>query len=509
MKPYFETDAGVIHQGHVLEVLKSMEVESVHVCVTSPPYWGLRDYDLPPQIWGGDSACDHVWGDETIKTYAPKRDHNGVNDFGDTRGLEPSRAGFQTELKQGQFCQRCNAWLGSFGLEPTPELYIEHTVEIFRGVWRVLRKDGTVWINLGDSYAGGGGSGSHGGGYRGGHEKSPKAVADNPMCQPNRMHIPGLKPKDLCMIPARVALALQADGWWLRQDIIEEVEVYCPHCGWQLEERIWRHGQDREIIWKKPNSMPESVTDRCTKSHEYIFLLTKSAKYFYDAEAIKEDVTGNAHPRGDGVNPKAKGREKGKIKQNESFSAAVKDLVSKRNKRSVWTIPTHPMPEAHFATFPPKLIEPCILAGTSEKGCCKSCGANWVRVVEKTQSNQSNAAKAGTTIIGKGHVSSQVRENHDIRNGPCVESKTIGWEPGCRCNMGYPGFYLSPDDDAYVPCNTIPCTVLDPFGGSMTTAIVAYKHGRKFIMIELSKTYIDDIGIPRIEKETKQLKLWN
>lgn len=121
IKPYFETDAGIIYQGHVLEVLSGMEAESVHCVVTSPPYWGLRDYGLPPMIWGGDGACKHEWGDESIKKYVPKRDHDGANGFSETRGTEPARAGFKTELKQGQFCQRCNAWRGSFGLEPTPD----------------------------------------------------------------------------------------------------------------------------------------------------------------------------------------------------------------------------------------------------------------------------------------------------------------------------------------------------------------------------------------------------
>ncbi|KKN37431.1 hypothetical protein LCGC14_0763800, partial [marine sediment metagenome] len=271
-----------------------------------------------------------------------------------------------------------------------------------------------------------------------------------------------------------------------RQDIIEEVEVYCPHCGWQLEERIWRHGQDREIIWKKPNPMPESVTDRCTKSHEYIFLLTKSAKYFYDAEAIKEKMSPNTHSRGKNGKPAMTMQKTAKagsgIKNNDSFQAAMCDLPpgTKRNKRSVWNVATHPFPEAHFATFPPKLIEPCILAGTSEKGCCVECGSPWVRKNE--------------------YCSSVPLLQLDKVEPPIIESKTIGWEPTCS-HTGFGG-------PEYKGVKQKPCTVLDPFGGSMTTAIVAYKHNRKFIMIELSEAYINDIGIPRIEKEIKQLKLW-
>ncbi len=208
------------------------------------------------------------------------------------------------------------------------------------------------------SYATGGGKvgncpagGVQGERYRGDHGPDPKTKAIGPQTQPNRMPIAGLKPKDLCGMPWRVAFALQADGWYLRSD----------------------------IIWHKPNPMPESVRDRPTKAHEYLFLLSKSERYYYDADAIKEPTTGSAHHRGQGVNPKAEkwpnawsaesGRHDGvgngrfRPKQNESFSAAVVRTVERRNKRTVWSLATKPYPGAHFATFPPKLVEPCILAG--------------------------------------------------------------------------------------------------------------------------------------------------
>jgi site-specific DNA-methyltransferase (adenine-specific) len=253
--------------GDVLERLRQLPDESVQCVVTSPPYWGLRDYGTEGQI----------------------------------------------------------------GLEPTPQEYVAKMVDVFREVWRVLRSDGTCWVNLGDSYTSGGrgGNGSFADerpGWRGMPSEFGK-----------KRGIPGLKSKDLVGIPWRVAFALQADGWYLRSD----------------------------IIWHKPNPMPESVTDRPTKAHEYLFLLSKSERYYYDAEVIKEEVTGGAHSRGNGVNPKCAEMGTG-IKQNSSFSAAVADLVSSRNKRSVWTIPTQPFPEAHFATYPEKLVEPCILAGSKE-----------------------------------------------------------------------------------------------------------------------------------------------
>lgn len=198
-----------ILQGDCLDRLRELPDESVHCCVTSPPYWGLRDYGCAGQI----------------------------------------------------------------GLEKTPQEYVAKMVEVFSEVRRVLRDDGTCWVNLGDCYAtgagrvgacpGGGERGAKWAGYRGDRDKDPKATGIGPMTQPNRMPLPGLKPKDLVGIPWRVAFALQADGWYLRSD----------------------------IIWHKPSPMPESVTDRPTKSHEYIFMLSKSERYAYDAEAIKEPGT--------------------------------------------------------------------------------------------------------------------------------------------------------------------------------------------------------------------------
>ncbi len=295
-----------------------------------------------------------------------------------------------------------------------------------------------------------------------------------------------MKPKDLCGIPWMLAFALRADGWYLRSD----------------------------IIWEKPNPMPESVTDRPTKAHEYLFLLTKSAKYFYDNEAIKDpqeeyERRRRLREKAQGLNSTYQIASEGKTGQNaQSKSGAVKNVQRRhelaesgtRNKRTVWTIPTQPVPEAHFATFPEKLIEPCILAGTSERGCCVECGAPWFRVVEKSRTKETpNMSESRAEQRGKDSTFVMpVRYE--------TTSKTIGWKPSCECLSDDP---LDGIDGARgAPFDTKPCTVLDPFGGAMTTAIVAHRHGRKFIMIELSQTYIDEIGIPRIEKATKQ-KGWN
>lgn len=380
--------------GDCMEGMKSLPDGSVHCCITSPPYWGLRDY-----------GCD-----------------------------------------------------GQIGLEATPDEFIARMVAVFRELRRVLRDDGTLWLNLGDSYSNdtkwGGTSGgknytSAAGGYQGqrvrrGKDCDPKRGIAAPGQPMEVCRAPGLKPKDLCGIPWRVALALQADGWWLRQD----------------------------IIWAKPNPMPESVTDRCTKAHEYVFLLSKAERYYYDAEAVKEAASENTHSRGSGTSPKNEleaeltGRHKG-------WGESTLAVLPFRNRRSVWTVPTAPYSEAHFATYPPKLIEPMILAGTSAKGCCAKCGNPWERVVEKERTFESGSGRSGNMPVGKNGAALQGGgETLDIRRGPVVHATTTGWQPTCACNA-----------------EIAPCTVFDPFGGSGTTAAVANLHGRNAILCELNPQY--------------------
>jgi hypothetical protein len=256
-------DTNIILEGDCIQSLKSLPEGIVNTCITSPPYYGLRDYG-----------------------------------------------------EQGQV-----------GLEETSEEYVQKLVEVFREVKRVLRDDGTLWLNLGDSYSGSGkGPAGNLGKTHNEREMTHTHVSGK---VPN-----GLKPKDLIGIPWMVAIALRNDGWYLRQD----------------------------IIWHKPNPMPESVTDRCTKSHEYIFLLSKSKTYYYDAESIKEPVkqdwgtrdrtNGKYHNAGTGLNP----------------HTGLQKSYEKANKRSVWSVTTKPFHGAHFATFPPDLIEPCVIAGSPEGG---------------------------------------------------------------------------------------------------------------------------------------------
>ena len=251
--------------GNSLEKLKELPSEHVQCIVTSPPYWGLRDY-------------------------------NG-------------------EEKQ-------------LGLEDTPEEFVDNLVKVFREIKRVLRDDGTAWLNLGDSYSSGGRTTTT--------NQSLRGDKDYGVTRPKPSE--GIKPKDLIGIPWRVAFALQADGWYLRQD----------------------------IIWHKPNPMPESVRDRCTKAHEYIFLLSKNAKYYFDNEAIKEDAV--AKDRAAGNKVPQKGTDQPFSETKQGLIKAQQKKYQKRNKRSVWTVTTKPFKGAHFATFPMDLIEPCVLAGCPEGG---------------------------------------------------------------------------------------------------------------------------------------------
>lgn len=259
--------------GDCIERLREMDAGIVHTCVTSPPYFGLRDY-------GHD---------------------------------------------------------GQIGLEPTPDAFVAKLVEVFREVRRVLRDDGTVWLNLGDSYAN---TGKSGGGSQGKRWETAGGRTDD--CAGTFKYAPpGFKPKDLMGIPWRVAFALQADGWYLRSD----------------------------IIWHKPNPMPESITDRPTKAHEYVFLLAKSERYYYDAAAIAEEAVG---PAGGNVKP-TKGAESPLMRTRTGLHAAQERArqaggFTTRNKRTVWSVTTQPYDGAHFATFPPALVEPCILAGCPEGG---------------------------------------------------------------------------------------------------------------------------------------------
>lgn len=379
--------------GDCLEVLKTLPAESVDCCITSPPYYGLRDYGIGGQI----------------------------------------------------------------GLEPTPEAYVARLVEVFREARRVLKDDGTLWLNIGDSYATNGGSRSYG------SYDNSTGRGDAPIG--NRKAPNGIKSKDLIGIPWMVAFALRADGWYLRSD----------------------------IIWHKPNCMPESVTDRPTKSHEYLFLLSKGQRYYYDAEAIKEPNTEGTKKRlsSGPVNPIGKEGTKASISRGDS--GGKYEVANGRNKRTVWTIPTRPYKDAHFATFPEALVEPCILAGTSERGYCPDCGKPWVRQVERN--NPSKAFNTGederySSLNNMGGNHQTVAGLHRNGGGVYSTAKTIGWLPSCQCAS-----------------EPRPGIVLDPFSGAGTVALVAKKLGRHYIGIELNPAYVE-MAKTRINKIPARLCRW-
>jgi DNA modification methylase len=315
---------GAIFNGDSLSVLKELPDQYVNCIVTSPPYFGLRDYGTAK--WeGGDLNCDHVADETKTKVF-------GNEEFNKDR---PSREETKIAGYYEDICPKCGAKKIDYqvGLEKTVDEYVSKLVEIFRECRRVLKDDGTLWLNLGDSWNN---KTTGGNGKTGGLDKST-LVGKNPPkgTTPIKKNFCNeLKTKDLIGIPWRVAFALQADGWYLRQD----------------------------IIWAKPNAMPESVTDRCTKSHEYIFLLSKSKKYYFDYKIIQEPVVNPGKPR---KFRDAKENSAGTLRNDNGRLYIPKDM---RNKRSVWTVNTKPYRGAHFAVFSDTLILPMILAGCPENG---------------------------------------------------------------------------------------------------------------------------------------------
>jgi site-specific DNA-methyltransferase (cytosine-N4-specific) len=327
--------SGRVLVGDCRTILPTLRAESVDCVVTSPPYWGLRDYGTA--TWeGGDPGCDHLPLD------ARRGSERRTSTLGG--GVATITAQESTRLPR-VICPRCGASRtdAQLGLEPTPEEYVADMVDVFREVRRVLKPTGTVWLNLGDSYNNTAGNQNACNERRDGTSDAKQRLAEGRGPR-RRLPTTGLKPKDLVGIPWRVAFALQADGWYLRSD----------------------------IIWAKPNPMPESVTDRPTKAHEYIFLLTKSARYYYDADAIAEPAINAGKVVSLGPKSLSKAQATGSgITYAEAGGNAMADSVTVaagRNRRTVWTVATQPYAEAHFATFPEALVVPCILAGCPQDG---------------------------------------------------------------------------------------------------------------------------------------------
>lgn len=398
--PHHREALVALYRGDVRAVLSELPSASAHAVVTSPPYWGLRSY------------------------------------------LQERHPDKPLEL----------------GSERTVSEYVSSLVEVFREARRVLRPDGTVWLNLGDSYI------RKARGMPGGRDTPCAAQSSrrrnidlrvNPWNAPNTGDQPGLKPKDLVGVPWRVALALQDDGWCLRS----------------------------EVIWHKRAPTPESVYDRPCRDHEHVFLLSQRERYFYDAEAIKEPVTGNAHHRGAGIHPKAARADRERDgAQNASRSAAVAGRVETRNRRTVWTLGPEPLDEEHYAAFPTRLVEPMILASTSAAGCCAACGAQIERIVERVRCLDGEpwldapAMRNAGVARQRAPSSAQGVSNSRIS----TRTQTTGWRRTCACDAG-----------------VAPSVVLDPFVGSGTTALVGRRLGRAVVGVDIDERALD-IAVRRL-----------
>lgn len=429
MTPYFEDSHSTLYNGDSRHVMAGMEPESVDCCVTSPPYWSLRAYaGIEPLLFGGREDCEHEFMDSIL---IPAR-LPGTDNKNNTGATMPS--------SESATCRLCSAWRGHYGLEPTPSMYIEHSMEYLDAIWRVLKTSGTVFWNLGDSWVAGtnvaqkasktGTVGRWHSDVGGGGQRTKGG--------------PGLKPKDMALIPFRFAIAAQERGWWVRS----------------------------VIIWAKNNPMPESVTDRPTAAHEYIFLLTKSGKYYWNQDAIMEkaaydgrhDTQMKGSPKyANGFAP-VDSLQSLAVQGHERWPSRTEDGERGRNSRSVWTFPTQGYPEAHFATFPEELPRRCIAAGTSEKGVCSDCGAPWEQVVERTAMVIRRSERT--------HEMGRTRSSGTMLEPPT--STPLCWRPTCKHTA-----------------EPIPAVVLDLFAGSGTTLHVARKMGRRSIGVELSSEYCD------------------
>ncbi len=428
--------------GDCRETLKTLPEKSIHMAITSPPYWSLRSY-LP-------------------------KDH-------------PLKA---LEL----------------GSEKTPEEFVANLVGVFREVRRVLRDDGVIFVNIGDTYS----DDSKWGGTTGG--KHVKGLHGQPIGREKRAS--GIAAGNRMMIPARFALAMQLDGWILRDEIIWHKPAPMPSSvdGWRWE----RHRVKVASKWNKDNPHPSQLIGgregvqrhvcgngvneaswidcpgcpkcspndglvlrkgswRTTAAHEMIYMFSKTGTYFCDREAVATKAADATIQRNNYT----------RILDDPDEQFAVKHdhetIASTANLRSVWSIASEPLGHKHYAAFPSEIPSRCIRVGTSSKGVCPACGAPWARIVEKSRSAESGSGRSGNEIsrkgAGEGHGNGEI---DDIRKGPCVSTNTLGWRATCSCPSADP----------------IPATVLDPFGGSGTTALEAKLLGRNAIQCELSPEYI-------------------
>jgi len=449
--------------------------ESVHCIATSPPYWGLRRYaGCPDLIFGGKADCEHEW----VKNIKPAT--SGALTFMADGGCRSQTISATHQKQESHFCLICGSWRGQFGSEPTIDLYLAHSMEFLNECWRVLRKDGILWWNIGDTSASGKGSCFNPGGgdsrntFAGIQKKKVAGVYPLDRGNVSTLHAMGLKQGELCGIPQRTFLMAQAAGWYVKSDNIWNKTNSMPesvHGPYWTKHRIKIKKsklpvsslrepsavlKDKHLMASDdPDHVPKYEDcpgcDKClpndglvlvngawrpTHVHEYILMMTKTNRYYCDKEAVYE---------------------------------------SGHNMRSVWTFPTFSYLGAHFATFPPELARRCILSSTSEYGVCSKCGKPWARILEKSSMNHNSITKSqyetGTNSNQIALLRQAARENGEEYSD---ETKTLGWHTMCSCNA-----------------EVVPATVLDPFGGSGTTSMMATKLGRQSIMYELSPEYCE------------------
>lgn len=442
--------------GHVLDVLRNMPSEHVDMLMTSVPYWGLRDYgEDTATIWGGDKGCEHSWIEQKSGLI-----HENRNNLSGTQEEVVGKSGTayikKYDDKKADFCSLCGAWHGQLGLESTPELYIEHLSAVFAEVKRVLKKSGTCWVNIGDTY---------GGTKTGNTNASTNGIGKPKFSGEETMTFTksGGTPKCMCMIPERFAFAMLDLGFILRN----------------------------KIVWHKPNPMPSSVKDRFNTTYEMLFLFSKSQKYWFDLDTVREEhkessiqrnnYQWNSKQRTHSPNEKRGGdnREAGKLFQS-----------SGKNPGDCWTINTQSFPDAHFAVFPEKLCEKPILAGCPVE-VCSVCGKARVRITETNlipirETNDKGKVKEVLNANDRRNVLPRSRTGIDGYN----EIKTIGWT-SCSCQQ----------KDKYEPG-----VVLDIFAGSGTVGVVAEKLNRSSILIDIKTDYCE-MAYNRIEELAAQTTL--